>query len=428
MAEETFGREGNEADAGWTQMPAPPKEDEKEYNGDAGGLRDAANDLAAERANRWAERLTEPGYRAHEPEATVQRNYVYQGGEQHGEPVERNESVTLERAANDLNTRRTAEIVSAQQQQAAEIAAMVDQFRGVAPPGQQLQQAETTPTAEQPPAELQPQPETPVTQPGIDPELAQALQSNPKLRAALEQELSVIQRAKEGFDLVSAQAQEAYAAATAEATRITAAALYSNFPELAGLEGERLTGAIQAIARQNPERAAQIRTHIDRAQHVNNMMLHAQAQQQQRAAQQFTEYARQQDAAFDDAIAQEPKSVVKQVRDELLNIAKEKYNVAPDDFVRAFQTNPIMRSAPFQKMMYDAARFHLAQKTAAQNKAPANLPPVQRPGSGEQRADYSQMRIAEAAKAFRDNPTPQNGKALLMARRASQQRELSRGV
>ncbi len=332
--EQTFGHEGNLADAGWQPLPEPPKDEEKIYNGDsAGGVREAANDLAAQRA----ERMNEPGYKAHDPEATIPRPYIYRGGEHDGEPVEKRLAVTIDRAAHDLSEQRKAEADGAQRQIAEVLTPQVDAYRAAAA-GQPLPDAQPQqqPSAETnaAPIEQQPQPEAPPDS-GIDHELAQALQ-NPKVRMLLEHEAAQAQ-----------QLQQSYADATRQATEVAAASVYAAYPELQGLAGEQLAGAIHAIGRQNPQRATEIRNHIERVRQHLNISQAAQVQQQQRAAAQFQEYARNQDAVFDAVMAKEAPESVRQIQAAVPKVVKERYGMSEQELLNLWRTQPLLRSAPF---------------------------------------------------------------------------------
>lgn len=64
-------------------------------------------------------------------------------------------------------------------------------------------------------------------------------------------------------------------------------------------------------------------------------------------------------------LAKEAPETVKQLKEAVPKVAQEKYGVTPEQLVHLFTTNPVMRSAPFQLMMLDAARYHLAKEAAA---------------------------------------------------------------
>jgi hypothetical protein len=70
-------------------------------------------------------------------------------------------------------------------------------------------------------------------------------------------------------------------------------------------------------------------------------------------------------------------------------------------------------------MLIDAAKFRSAQKEVA-NKVDRSAPPVFRPGVSQPRGNDAG--IEAAIRAFKNNPGPQTGAALLQARRAATRR------
>ncbi len=67
------------------------------------------------------------------------------------------------------------------------------------------------------------------------------------------------------------------------------------------------------------------------------------------------------------------------------------------ELVRLFNTEPLMRNAIFQRMMYDAGKYRLMMK--AKDAATAkSLPPVQRPGTAQNRAEreHAELRTLNA--------------------------------
>ncbi len=71
-------------------------------------------------------------------------------------------------------------------------------------------------------------------------------------------------------------------------------------------------------------------------------------------------------------------------------------------------------------MMADAVRYQMA-KEASTRPAPRPLPPVQKPGSGDDIAaiDYSEASLTR--KHFNENPTPRTAAQALIARRRAAQ-------
>ena len=65
--------------------------------------------------------------------------------------------------------------------------------------------------------------------------------------------------------------------------------------------------------------------------------------------------------------------------------------------VHLWQTQPLMRTAPMQRMMMDATLYRMAKRTAATNPQRA-VPPVQRPGviAAARSGDDSEVKRLEA--------------------------------
>jgi hypothetical protein len=109
---------------------------------------------------------------------------------------------------------------------------------------------------------------------------------------------------------------------------------------------------------------------------------------------------------------------VKQVKGEFLTVAEKNYGISRAELAHHFHTQPIMHTAAFQRMMYDATKYQLAMRGARAKAAPA-VPTVQRPGVTRAAEVRDEGGIREASDAFRRNPTPRNAAALLRAKRAS---------
>src|SRR5262249_41052514 len=124
--------------------------------------------------------------RAKEPEPIV-REYVRIGedGRATGKPMPSHHTVTAEQASDDLKYIRDQERQYAAQVDDLGTAIQADALRSGLTPEQYVDQlqAQAQPQAQ---PEVQPQPEADL--PGVDPEIADALQRSPELRAALEQE------------------------------------------------------------------------------------------------------------------------------------------------------------------------------------------------------------------------------------------------
>ena len=92
MTEELYGRAFDEAGHGFEPLadPTPAPEPEREYSGDADGVREAAKDLAETRQ-------TPP---------LVERAYVHIDGEDAGKQIAENRTIDQKRAVRDLTAIR----------------------------------------------------------------------------------------------------------------------------------------------------------------------------------------------------------------------------------------------------------------------------------------------------------------------------------
>src|SRR4029079_1139494 len=96
------------------------------------------------------------------------------------------------------------------------------------------------------------------------------------------------------------------------------------------------------------------------------------------ARQEFQSYAQSEDARLETMLKGEPKEVQAAVTAEIMASARAS-GVEPAELNRLFNSEPLMRNAVFQRMMYDAGKYRLMMK-ARDAAAARPLPPVQRPG------------------------------------------------
>jgi hypothetical protein len=170
------------------------------------------------------------------------------------------------------------------------------------------------------------------------------------------------------------------------------------------------------IAAQNPARYEQLRTQLAQTHQLYAASVQAKAAQQQQAAVRFQQYAAQNDAAMERFLKSEPPETVAKVKREIVAIAERDYGVGRDELAALLQSQPIMRAAPFQQMMYDAAKYRLALKSAAERALPP-APPVMRPGVAQPPLAADDERVLDAQAAFRSNPNPKTAAAVLVAKR-----------
>jgi hypothetical protein len=380
--------------ADYTPMADPVAAEEpkrKVYDGnDAETIREAAADLDKARAENRIPRADD------EP---VDRSYVHYTGEKAGERVAPNETLTADRAARDIETIRQWEAAS-QQPQPADEAAAVDALR--AQYGQQQAEA---------PSELNDQArahmaaEEPQQQPdGIHPDVRAALE-NEHVREALAREVASVEAAR-----------QQYAQGARQAAQVAGAALLSSFPELARVPVDQLQTAIAAVAQVNPQRAQQMTAQLEQTQRLYGAMEQAVAAEQQIQGQRFQEYSKAQDARFEASIANESAETRRAVIDNGARILQQHYGIDAKAFAQAVQHTPALRSAEVQRMLFDLIKTKVAQEGIAE-KRDRSAPPVQRPGVSQPRGADSG--VEAAMRAFRQNPGPKTGAALLQARRNS---------
>jgi hypothetical protein len=96
-------------------------------------------------------------------------------------------------------------------------------------------------------------------------------------------------------------------------------------------------------------------------------------------------FADAEDARLETMLKGEPQETQHAVLSEIVASAKES-GIEPTELNHLFNTEPLMRNAIFQRMMYDAGKYRLMMK--AKNAALAKpLPPVQRPGMATTRSE-----------------------------------------
>jgi hypothetical protein len=371
----------------------PEPEKKRSYEGD--------DSTAAKAAARDLEKAREAAAPPPRPDlaedGTIKRAYQRLHD---GSPVPPNETISLERGATDLKSVRELDIAS-QLPDPNDIAARIDAARGEYFLNQQARQQpdpQQAQTAEQQPAAAE-VPQDPTA------EIRQVLEQHPAVRQALEAELQTVE-----------QARGTYAQASRQAAQVAAAAVLSQWPSLANLSAQELPHAISAIAKIDPAAGAQIQGQLNRVQSLYDASVQAQKAQEQIQAQRFQSWVTEQDAAFDrEVTSKESPETMRKIGENVIALAEE-YGVSKQDLTTLYHTQPIMRSAPFQRMMADAARFRMAQKEVGQKLDRSAPPPVQKPGSGHPRGDDG---VTAALNKFRSEPSVANAAKLLQARRAS---------
>jgi hypothetical protein len=173
-------------------------------------------------------------------------------------------------------------------------------------------------------------------------------------------------------------ARQSYREGLASAVQIAQASFLSQFPEFAGMPAEQVPAALERMSREDSGRFGRIQAAVA----MSDQLLAQQAQEQRRQAeiaqQSFQSFAQEQDTKLEGMLEREPRAVRHAVAAEIMAAAKEN-GIPPSELNRLFETEPLMRHATFQRMMYDAARYRLMMR-AKDTVVTKAVPPVVRPG------------------------------------------------
>jgi hypothetical protein len=386
------------ASAGYTPMPDPDKESEEDaIGGDIASLREAAE-----------QRMAPPS------EVTVR---AYTGP--NGEPVAPTEAVTLHRAARDYAAATSTERLLAEDQSNEALAARVDALRaealaknpdaaeifGFELPDAKSDKAETNQTRSEPLGNEQADVNAPPAIERLDPELAKALQ-HPLVTQAIEERIGEAEKTRQN-----------YVNALAAAQQVAQMSILSQIPELIGASPENVQPALAQIARQDPARFARVQALIAHTQQMFAQRQHEHHRSAEIARQNFKALARSEDARLDTMLKGESRAAQQAVSSEIFAAAKEN-GVEPAELVRLFNSEPLMRNAAFQRMMYDAGKYRLMTKAkdAAASRA---LPPVQRPGMARSPAERDHADLRTLSTKLSNSGDIRDAVALYNARKSS---------
>jgi len=350
--------------AGYAAMPDPDEDNRRDAIGsDTASLREAA----AERDE------------AHN--GAVVRQYLGPDGK----PAAANEAITLERAGRDYASATAAERLVAESETSKALGARVDALRAEAlandPDAAEFYGFDLAETKANKADAKNVESERSVNAPegvgndpaGLDPELEKALQ-HPQVRRAIEEQVGEAE-----------QTRQNYLNGLAAATQIAQVSFLSQFPELAGVAPEQLPGALEQMSRQDPTKLARVQAMVEATEQLFAQQRVENSHQAELAQQGFQSYARSEDARFETMLKGEPRETQAAVTAEIFASAKAS-GVEPAELNRLFKSEPLMRNAVFQRMMYDAGKYRLMMK-ARDAAAARPLPPVQRPGTARTPAE-----------------------------------------
>ena len=355
------------ANAGYRPMSELDDKDEAEAIGsDSASLREAAE----RRSNA-------------DNDITI-RKYV----DQSGAPVAANEAVTLERAGRDYAGAVAADSFVAEARSAKELAARVDamraealandpdaaEFYGIEPKEAKADKTESEKSGFEKGGKEE---DRGVVEPArLDPGLEKALQ-HPQVLQAIEQKVGEAEKTR-----------QSYLNGLAAATQIAQVSFLSQFPELAATPPENLPGALDLLSRQDPAKYARVKALISSTEQMFAQQREESRRQTETARQNFQNYAGSEDARFETMLQGESKATQHAVMSEIFASARAS-GIEGAELTRLFHSEPLMRNAVFQRMMYDAGKYRLVMKSK-DAVAAKPVPPVQRPGMARTPAEREQ--------------------------------------
>ena len=383
--------------AGYAPMTDPDdKKEDDAIGSDSASLREAAEQ------------------RSGSPREAVVREYIGRDGE----PVSSNEAITLERAVRDYTRAMSTDRLLAETRSDKELAARVDamraealsknpgaaEFFGFELPEARADNAETDALKSEKPGSKQADASDDTSIEGLDTELAKALQ-HPQVAQAVEQKIGEAEKTRQN-----------YLNALAATQQIAQLSILGQIPELVGVSPENLPAAFARIAQQDPARYARVQALI-----ASTQQMFAEQQQESRrhaeiARQNFHALANSEDARLDKMLKGDSKATQRAVSAEIFTSAQES-GVEPAELVRLFNSEPLMRNAVFQRMMYDAGKYRLMMRTsgAAATKA---VPPVQRPGMARAPAERNQADLRALSAKLSSSGDIKDAVALYNARKS----------
>jgi hypothetical protein len=373
-----FGRARELHDAGYKEMPEPARPaDKASFGSDYSGLAEAADDLAASR----------------QPTRNiVSRQYLT--GE--GSTVDETEAVTVQRAADDLREARAADAAALEHSTSEQTESDVVQRRGQAGSADPLPGNEFSPGDED--ASNDPDGDR------LDPILREALK-HPQVREAIEGEISKADAARQTYD-----------GALNAVSGLLRDVVFAQFPELRSDNVQQFENALSQLSQRDPSRYAQARGLADRLAVLQSAQAMQQREHEATERREFAEYAKAEDARFDALVKSEKPEVVQRAAQEIISYAEE-LGVPRQQFMQLCASEPIMRNAAFQKMMFDAASYRLMQR-ARNEVARKVVPPVQRPGVAvDARAAMNEGDVRALNARFSGNPSVKNAADVLAAQR-----------
>ena len=375
--------------AGYAEMPDPDREVERQsIDSGSATLRGVADGRSDSR-----------------PEVVV-RQYT----DAEGKPAAATEAVTLARAARDYASATAADRHAAESGSSEALAARIDALRAEvaandpdAPEFYGFEQPEDGDGRD----EGMEAPASAVKDEGkhsaeLEPDLEQFLQ-HPQVRLALEEKIGEVERAR-----------RSYAEGLDSAMQIAQASFVSQFPELAALAPERLPEALAQIAHQDPAKLSRIQAIVAGSEQLRARQNEEMRRMADATRRSFQAFAKAEDARLETMLKEETRGVRQAVAQEIMSSAKAS-GIEPEELQRLFDSEPLMRNATFQRMMYDAGKYRLMMK-ARDTVTAKPMPPVQRPGMAASRGERDENDLRTLSARLSSSGDLKDAVALYQAR------------
>lgn len=380
--------------AGYRPMPDRDSDEEEAIGGDTASLREAADKISEQ------------------PESVVVRQYR----DAEGKPAAANEAVTLRRASRDYAAAVAAEKLIADGEGAERMAERVDALRAEALArdpeaaefyGFELPEADLDGTARSSGDVSAQNTDSGGGDlgEGLDPVLASALE-HPQVRQAIDEEIAETHKVR-----------QSYLDALTGATQIAHASFVNQFPELVGIPIDNLPGVLEQMSRQDPAKFARVQSAIAATDQLLAQHQRESQRQAEAAYHSFRAHAKSEDARFESMLKGEPIETQRAVMQEIIASAKAS-GIEASELTHLLNTEPLMRNATFQRMMYDAGKYRLMMK-ARDAVTTRPLPPVQRPGAAVSRGERENVDLRTLNARLSSTGDIKDAVALYHARKAT---------
>jgi hypothetical protein len=204
-------------------------------------------------------------------------------------------------------------------------------------------------------------------------------------------------KALEAKEHAAEQARQQYETAAQNALQVLQQQQASEFSDI------KTHNDVQRLADEDPFRFAKWQARQMQIEAQDREVRAINQQRQDERSKTFKSWSEEQDAKFTKQFPEfADKEKAGKVREGITAYLTQEVGVPADKLPMLWETD-LFRDAMWQRVTYDAYRFHAAQAKAKQ-AVPVKLPPVQRPGVAPSKGEASQANIA-ALTAKLDNAT-----------------------